>query len=159
MVQLICFEIVRIVSGRVVAQVPVARQIRSAETRAREASECLAELEVTRGQYNFVGDVPNVIEFYSESNTGDQVEQFGLTANIFNEKRGKPVVERFLNLTKTLFSRLELTMPDGLITAISQEQTKTFKMDYGTINVNYLGSYKFGYGLEVKVNARFLSVE
>src|SRR5690606_8322547 len=71
-------------------------------------------VEVTPGGYQFVGDVPNTITYYVESDVPERVEMFRLTANLFNEDRGQPVVARLQELTQTLFTRLDLAMPEGL---------------------------------------------
>ena len=110
-----------------------------------------SRVDVTPGYYKFVGDVPNVIEFWVESKRADSVERFKITANMFNEKREKPVIERFVKLTKLLFSRLNLAMPDDLLGAINGRKKEIFKMDYGNIFVNY-ETYKIGHGLEVEVS-------
>ncbi|MBK8502174.1 MAG: hypothetical protein IPL46_08180 [Saprospiraceae bacterium] len=111
---------------------------------------CQAELEVTPGYYKFVGDVPNVIEFWVESKRQNVVDRFTITANVFNEKKEKPIMDSFTSLAKTLFSRLELALPDGLLNSIEARKPKTFEMDYGSININY-EKYKIGHGLTLEV--------
>ncbi|PAP76797.1 hypothetical protein BSZ37_10305 [Rubrivirga marina] len=113
---------------------------------------CVADdLEVTPGGYNYVGDVPNVIEYYAESDTADRVDLFSLTASIFNEQQAGPVVSRFQELTQTLFERLNLPMPDGLSAAIDRGQSDTFNMEYGTVALTR-ESYNMGHGLVVRVD-------
>lgn len=107
-------------------------------------------VEVTPGGYQFVGDVPNDITYYVESDVPERVEMFRLTANLFNEDRGRPVVARLQELTRTLFTRLDLAMPEGLPAAIERGQSETFTTDYGTVALTR-ESYNMGHGLVVTI--------
>lgn len=107
-------------------------------------------VEVTPGGYQFVGDLPNTITYYVESDVPERVEMFRLTANLFNEDRGAPVVARLQELTRTLFTRLDLAMPEGLPAAIERGQSETFTTDYGTVALTR-ESYNMGHGLVVTI--------
>ncbi len=115
---------------------------------------CIAELEVTPGGYSYVGDVPNVIQYTVMSDVGDHVERIQLSASIFNEQRGATVVSRLKELTQTLFSQLDLTLPEGLPAAIEGRRSETFDADYGTVTLTH-ETYKMGYGLIVEVDLDF----
>ena len=113
---------------------------------------CIAQLEVTPWGYTYVGDVPNMINLYAQSDVRERVERFQLNASIYNEQRGLPVVSRFKELTRTLFARLDLEMPEGLLAAIERGQSETFYTDYGTVTLTR-EAYNMGHGLSVDVEA------
>jgi len=103
-------------------------------------------LEVTKGGYQYVGDIANTVTYYAESETKNQVEMIRLTANIFNEKREQPVIDKLEQLATTLFDRLDIAVPRGLVAAIEQGEPKTYREDYGTVSLAR-EKYNRGYGL------------
>lgn len=107
---------------------------------------CVSELEVTAGESKYIGDLSNIIEFSVESKSRDHVDRITLAANIFNVKKEKQVLDRFVNLIDLLFQRLEIDQPEGLGTKVQQQQPARYELEIGTIEVSR-ETYKFGHGL------------
>jgi hypothetical protein len=108
------------------------------------------DLEVTPGGYQYVGDVANTITYCASSDVEDRVQMVRLTANIFNEKREQPVVDKFKELTQELFNQLDLAIPNRLLASIDQGSPQTYQESYGTVTLSR-EKYKLGYGLQLTI--------
>lgn len=123
----------------------------------QEIYSCVAnEMEVAPGSPGEL--LPNVIEYYAQSEGERHVDQFRLTASIFNEQNAAPAVAKLGELAQTLFERLELPMPEGLLNAIEAGQSESFPVEYGVVALER-ESYNRGYGLQVQVDHKLSRAE